>query len=120
MADRLWLVADGTCRSYDDDLEAYRNLIVQQRRKEREQVKQAARNKEQGKKGDKSPEDQARQLEQKSADLAQRKDAMENEMAVCSANGDAKQLKRLNNSYISLQKELEATERELETLIATL
>ena len=28
-ADRLWLVADGTCTSYDDDLDAYRTLLLE-------------------------------------------------------------------------------------------
>ncbi len=35
VADRLWLVANGSCKPYNDDLEAYRNLIVQQCRRER-------------------------------------------------------------------------------------
>jgi ATP-binding cassette subfamily F protein 3 len=124
VADRLWLVADGTCKPYNDDLEAYRNLIVQQRRKEREQVKQESRS-QKGRKGtDKGEsggaEDDADSLEQKIADIVLRKDAMENEMAVCSANGDAKQLKRLNQSYEALQKELESAERALESFIAGL
>src|SRR6201999_4286793 len=42
VADRLWLVADGGCRPYDDDLEAYRNLIVQQRKRERDAAKREA------------------------------------------------------------------------------
>ena len=35
VADRLWLVANGTCKPYDDDLDGYRALIVNERRKER-------------------------------------------------------------------------------------
>ncbi|MBX6320752.1 MAG: ABC-F family ATP-binding cassette domain-containing protein [Rhodospirillaceae bacterium] len=31
-ADRLWLVADGTCRPYDGDLDDYRRLLLEQRR----------------------------------------------------------------------------------------
>jgi ATP-binding cassette subfamily F protein 3 len=32
VADRLWLVADGTVRSYDGDLDDYRNLLVERAR----------------------------------------------------------------------------------------
>ncbi len=45
VVDRLWLVADGTCKPYNDDLEAYRKLVVSQRRKEREESKKEARKK---------------------------------------------------------------------------
>jgi ATP-binding cassette subfamily F protein 3 len=43
-ADRLWLVADGTCRPYEGDLDDYRRLLLEQRREraaERRQEKQA-------------------------------------------------------------------------------
>ncbi len=122
VADRLWLVADGTCVSYNDDLDAYRNLIVQQRRKEREAVREESRSQKNrtSKQEDATPEQKALVMEQKIAALIERKDAMENEMAVCSTKGDDKQLKRLNQSYVALQKELEAAEAELETVIAIL
>ncbi len=35
-ADRLWLVADGTCRPFDGDLTDYRRLLAEQRRAERD------------------------------------------------------------------------------------
>jgi ATP-binding cassette subfamily F protein 3 len=35
IADRLWLVAGGTVRSFDGDLEDYRKLLIEQRRAER-------------------------------------------------------------------------------------
>ena len=34
-ADRLWLVADGTCRPFDGDLDDYRQLLLEKRRAER-------------------------------------------------------------------------------------
>ncbi len=43
VADRLWLVAGGSCKPYDDDLDAYRKLIVQQRKREREETKKESR-----------------------------------------------------------------------------
>ncbi len=43
VADQLWLVKDGSCAAYPDDLESYRNLILEQRRKERSGAKTAAK-----------------------------------------------------------------------------
>ena len=59
-------------------------------------------------------------LEAKLADVTARKDAMENELAVSASNGDAKQLKRLNQSYAKLQSEWEEVNSTLEILIASL
>lgn len=35
VADRLWLVVDGNCQNFEGDLDAYREHIIEQRRKER-------------------------------------------------------------------------------------
>jgi ATP-binding cassette, subfamily F, member 3 len=130
VADRLWLVADGTCKPYDDDLDAYRQLVVRQRKRERENAKQETkRNKENAQKSEVKNKDQSKlskaekeaaKLEQKIADLVLRKDAMENEIANACANGEAKQLKDLNITYAELQKQLQAAESELESVIAGL
>ncbi len=121
VADRLWLVADGTCVPYEDDLEAYRNLVVAQRRREREGSRQEARSKKKGQKsGGNSPEKQAEKLEQAVADLAAQKDELENALATASVAGDAGQLKRLNASYAQIQKDLAAAEAALELFIANL
>lgn len=124
VADRLWLVADGTCQPYDDDLEGYRKLIVQQRRREREQLKQEARSQksETKEKGSNAPSQEKQQLalETALAEITARKDAMENELAVCASNGDAKQLKRINNSYAALQAEWDEANNALEAFINTL
>ena len=42
IADRLWLVADGTVSPYEDDLEAYRKLVLAQRQSERRAVRATA------------------------------------------------------------------------------
>ena len=42
VADRLWLVADGTVSAYDDDLDAYRKLVLAQRQSERRAARAAA------------------------------------------------------------------------------
>jgi ATP-binding cassette subfamily F protein 3 len=118
VADSLWIVADGTCKPYDDDLDAYRQLVVQQRRREREGVKKEAREKSATKK-DGSPEasqaeKDASKMEVKITELIQKRDALENEIANCCATGDPKQLKEMNIAYATLQKKLQQAETEWE------
>lgn len=43
-ADRLWLVAEGTCKRYDGDLEGYKAQLLDQRRQERRAQKADKRN----------------------------------------------------------------------------
>ncbi len=125
VADRLWLVADGACKPYEDDLEAYKSHVVQQRKKEREAAKQESK-KSKGEPTAEAPkslsktEKQAAKLEQKIATLTADKDNMENQIATVSAEGDAKQLRDLTKSYEELQKQIGKVEAELEALIATL
>lgn len=123
VADRLWIVADHTCKPYDGDLEDYRTLIVQQRRREREQEKQKNRNKSESqlesRKLTKEEKELAR-VEIKLADLILRKDAMENEIANVCASGDTHQLKDLNITYAELEKRIIALEAEMEMLIEKL
>ena len=110
VADRLWLVADGTCQPYEDDLDAYRNLIMQQRRKERSENNK--KEKKATPKAEADPREKERErLEQQLAELIARKDAMDNEMA--NAFNDPKQLKRLSKTYDSLQKEIAVVEKSL-------
>jgi ATP-binding cassette subfamily F protein 3 len=121
VADRLWIVADNTCKPYEDDLDGYRKLIVQQRRKERE----AARESKSQKAAKEAPtlsetEKKIAKIEQKIADLSRQKDAIENDLATACANGDSKQLKDLNITHDRLQKQLAETEAALEACIAQL
>jgi len=116
VADRLWLVADGTCRNYDGDLEDYRELIVQQRKDEREQEKK-------GKKkaaNSASPEKEAAKVEAKILELTERKDALENEIANVCASNDTKELKKLNDSYGKIEKQLAEQNKLLDELISKL
>ena len=119
VADRLWLVADGTCIPYDDDLEGYKKLVVQQRKREREGAKQETRKAKNDKKsGGTNVEKQAAKLEETLRQLTEEKDAMENELAVVSTSGDAKQLRRLNDSYNELQKKHAEAEKAFEDIMA--
>ncbi|MES2984649.1 MAG: ABC-F family ATP-binding cassette domain-containing protein [Pseudomonadota bacterium] len=121
VADRLWLVADGTCVPYEDDLDGYRNLIVQQRRRERDSAKKEARAGKNEKKsgGNKTEKDIAKQ-EEKVLNLTQRKDDLENEIATVCAGGDASQLTRLNKTHAQVSKDLAEAEVALETMISKL
>jgi ATP-binding cassette subfamily F protein 3 len=125
VSDRLWLVAEGTVKPYDDDLDGYRKLVIQQRKRERENEKQ----KNKGKSADKEPkpevnltkaEKEAARLEKKVAELTASKDDIENDLANACAGGDATQIKRLENSYGELEKSLRTAEKELEAAIAKL
>lgn len=127
VADRLWLVADGSCTNFDDDLEAYKKLVVQQRRKEREENRAASRaDKKEGKKGGKksggkhgSLEQQIEAVEEQMRLLNTQKDALENDLAA-HAVGDAKGLKEINRAYTDVVAALAAAEKELDGLIAGL
>ena len=124
VADRLWLVQHGTCKPYDDDLDAYRSLVVQQRKREREGAKQEAKSRKNQKTDSPPPstpaEKEAAKLEKKIAELTLRKDTLENDIAVCCAEGDAKQLKDLNIAHADLQKQLTAAQAEWEACIERL
>ena len=112
VADRLWLVADGTCVPFEDDLEGYKKLVVQQRRREREGTRKESRRDKHGKKTNTS------KLEENVLQLIEKKDALENEIAICCETGDANNLKRLNLTYEKLQKDLNDAEAALEKALA--
>lgn len=123
VADRLWLVADGSCKPYDDDLEAYRGLVIRQRRKEREEAKQESRAGKGSKKdkgGKNKQEKEAAALELKVSQLNEQKNALEKEIAWACESGDAKQLNNLNKAYHDLEKTIEKTEAEWEKIAASL
>ncbi len=121
VCDRLWLVADGTCVPYEGDLEDYRKLIVAQRKREREGAKQEAKKaKNEKKSGGNAAEKEAAKLEEAVRVLTEKKDELENELAVVSTSGDASQLVRLNKTYTKLQADLAEAEAKLEALILTL
>ena len=118
VADRLWLVADGTCVPYDDDLEGYKNLVVQQRRREREGAKKEARaNKGKNKSGGGSKNEIAK-LEEKVLTLIESKDTLENDIATVCAGKDQSQLGRLNKTHADVVKELAEAEKALELLLS--
>ncbi|MGE3624097.1 MAG: ATP-binding cassette domain-containing protein [Bdellovibrionales bacterium] len=120
VVDQLWLVADGKCKPYDDDLDAYRKLVIRQRKMEREKVKQDARAKKHGEPSKNSAQD-VDKLEQTISNLNQRKQELEDELAAAFAGGkDENHIKRLNAAYADLQKQIEQAETALAQAIDTL
>ena len=114
VADRLWIVADGGCKPYDDDLEAYRNLVVMQRRKERSEAKEALRDKKETKIKTKttSLEKEAKKIEKRVKELTDQRNIIEDEITISSQKGNSKHIVDLNISLSSLLKDLEKAEDE--------
>ena len=105
VADRLLLVQDGGVKPYDDDLEAYRELVIEQRRRERAGEK---RKKKQGKKPKQNGDSPEKKLAQCERDLA----AIEAEMALPKSMENPATLKELSKQYDAAQSALEAAENE--------
>ena len=122
VADQLWLAADGKCVPYEDDLDAYRKLVIKQRKLEREKVKKDARaSKDEEPQIINARESEAEKLEQTIANLTERRQELEDEIATCFSNGaDQHELKRLNASHTHLEKELHEAETSLAALITNL
>lgn len=122
VADQLWLVADGTCKPFDDDLETYRKLVIRQRRLEREKAKKEGSPQNQDKQSETTTtEDDVHRQERLVADLVLRVHDLEGEIAACYDGGeDQKRLKRLTTSYENLQQEHAEAEAELARLIERL
>ncbi len=122
VADQLWLVADGKCTIFDDDLDAYRKLVIKQRKLEREKVRQEARAaKSSDKKTGPDPEQEAQRLEHLLNDLQQRLHILEGDIAESIESGqDAKHLDHLNAAYATLQKDRKRLKKELEAVISSL
>ena len=113
VADRLWLVADKDCKSFDGDIEEYRNLVIRQRRKERSEAKQKNKKEEPANNNNNPLKKEAQQLEHKVAELTQKRDQIENEIAnYVSKNKKAAghQLKDMNVQLKTTIKELEVAE----------
>jgi ATP-binding cassette, subfamily F, member 3 len=127
VADRLWLVADGTCKPYDDDLDGYRKLVVAQRKEERKNAKKDGKKSKATEDNAQKPaaklskaEKEAAKMEKKIAELTERKYALENDIANACSGDAVKQLKDLNITHAELEAELHAAETALEEIISKL
>jgi ATP-binding cassette, subfamily F, member 3 len=110
VADQLWLIKDSKCTPYNDDLESYRNLIIEQRRTERADAKKSARNaKVKQKKGAKE-EDPLKKAEKDLEQLNREKDRIENEMTLPKALESHRLMSELLEAYTKVKAEIERAE----------
>ena len=120
VADQLWLVADGTCKAYEDDLDAYKKLVIRQRKMERDKIKQEARSGKSVAPKD-TREDEAAMLEQRIAELTARQHILEGDIADCFSDASkAAHLKKLNAEYAHIKDEIATTDAALSKLIGSL
>ena len=121
VADQLWLVADGKCKPFDDDLDGYRKQVIRQRRLEREKVKQDARSPKPSKEPAADLEQEAERLERVVADLVQRKHLLEGSIAQAFSDpAEAAHLKKYNAAHAVVLKELEDAEAALVKVVERL
>jgi ATP-binding cassette subfamily F protein 3 len=121
VADQLWLVANGKCTPFDDDLDAYRQMVIRQRRVEREKQRKESRAEKQPQEIAPDFPQEAEKLERQVEELTQRKHLLEGEMAECfGQNDEPKRMEKLNSAYAALQDELAHAEARLEAIIEKL
>ncbi len=113
VADTLLLVKDGTVTPYNDDLEAYKRLVIDQRRRERSNAKKdkkEAKSSNNNKKKKKAPSPE--KLEKKVAKLTEEKTALETEMATPYAINKPGVMDELLAKYNELQTRLDKAEAD--------
>ncbi len=110
VADQLWLVQDGSVVDFNGDLEAYRTLVVEQRRKERagaKKEKSEKRNKK-SRGRDNAAEKAERKLTQWTEEVRQLEIQMESEKALTHSDF----MNDLLEKYQHAQKKMEEAETE--------
>ena len=111
VADRLWLVNDGACTTFDGDLEDYRKFTIQARRnarkndKEKKEKTAAAPVQDNGERRKK-----AEQSEKEIQRLTQEKEALEKTMAAPGFYDNITKSREARSVYDRLVKELEKQE----------
>ncbi len=110
VADNLLLIKDGAVTPYTDDLEAYRRLIIDQRRKERSDSKKNKKEKKNKKKSKNKKENPTQTLEKNLNKWTEEKNSIEVEIGSEKAIGDEKYMTNLLSRYDIVQKEVEEAE----------
>jgi len=109
VADQLLLVKDGGVNPYTDDLEAYRKLVIEQRRKERSDAKKDRKEKK-NKKTKKGSNNVLKQAEETLEKWSKEKATLEAEMAAPKAVNNQKIMSDLLEKYATVQAEVEQAE----------
>jgi ATP-binding cassette subfamily F protein 3 len=118
VADRLWLVKDGTCMNFEGDLEDYRKFTIQSRREERREEKDK---KVKEKKSESAPAvsspprkkadgKKAGAIEKEIARLTREKESLEATMAAPEFYKDSGKVAETQKIYTRVTRELEAQE----------
>lgn len=112
VADRLLLIRDGKVGSYNDDLEAYRDLVIEQRRKERASAKKEKKDKEAGpkKRNKKRSGPSLAKLERDIDKYTEEKGKLEKEMEKPDVVSSPDKLSDILVKYEAVKGKLEETE----------
>ncbi len=111
VADRLWLVNNGTCTLFDGDLEDYREFTIKSRRENRKEGKKKKAAQE--KKKAASPaslKKKAEEAEKEVLRLTAEKDRMEDLMADAGLYSDPSKIKQAQQAYALVLKDLQNQE----------
>lgn len=112
VADQLWLVKDGVVEDFNGDLEAYRNLVVEQRRKERSGSKKEKSEKKNNKKSRNNNPNDAEKAEKKLTQWTNEVRELEIQMTSDKAVNHAAFMNDLLEKYSQAQKQVEIAEAE--------
>lgn len=112
VADQLWLVKDGAVTPYDDDVDSYRQLIIEQRRKERSDAKKDAKVAKANNKKSKPSDNSASKAEKELARLTLELGELERELALPKVINSPDLMAQILNKYAKTQKAIEEAEKE--------
>lgn len=113
VADQLLLVKDGAVTPYNDDLEAYRDLVIEQRRKEKAGSKKEKRENKEARRKNKKKKNRGNsleKLEKKLNKLVEEKAELEKEMETPKAINIPGLMDELLDKYEALKADVETTE----------
>ena len=109
VADRLWLVANGSCRPYEGDIEEYTRDVLTQKRQSRKAEKKASKDKQEDSKP--SP-NKLQQMEKEIARLGAEKSHLETRLATASASSNHADLGHLAQELAAISTSLQQLEEE--------
>jgi len=112
VADSLLLVKDAAVTPYTDDLEAYRRLIIDQRKKERSDTKKKNKENKKKKKSKGKDKNPSEKIEKQLSKLSEKKAELEEEMATPKALNKADFMEELLAQYNVVQQEIQSLEEQ--------
>ncbi len=110
VADRLWLVKDNACTTFDGDLEDYRKFIIQSRRDARKQEKEKSKKTPQKEEALQASPVKIATVEKEVGRLAREKEKMEMEMAAPDFYTNVEKSRTAQDVYAQILKDLETKE----------